>query len=78
MPAGLPPVRPYRDYLAWLADQDGAAALAAWRAHLAGLDGPTPLAGAARATAAATPGRWELAGGGHDGPTAGAGTAAAG
>ncbi|WBB93319.1 amino acid adenylation domain-containing protein [Verrucosispora sp. WMMC514] len=28
----LPPVAPYRDYLAWLSRQDGAAALAAWRA----------------------------------------------
>ncbi|MFD7665831.1 amino acid adenylation domain-containing protein [Streptomyces sp. NPDC059788] len=41
---GLPTVRPYRDYLAWLNGQDRAAAEAAWRAALAGLDGPTLVA----------------------------------
>ncbi len=40
----------YRDYLAWLAEQDDAAARAAWRGALDGLDEPTlvaPVAGAA-------------------------------
>ncbi|MGK5628106.1 amino acid adenylation domain-containing protein [Streptomyces sp. URMC 123] len=39
--AGLPPVTPYREYLAWLARQDTAAAKDAWRRALAGLAGPT-------------------------------------
>ncbi|MFF9473365.1 amino acid adenylation domain-containing protein [Streptomyces roseolus] len=53
--AALPAVRPYRDYLAWLADQDADAAHAAWERALAGLqpslmapdaprDGAAPLA----------------------------------
>ncbi|MGV9712547.1 amino acid adenylation domain-containing protein [Gordonia sp. NPDC003424] len=36
----LPPVRPYRNYIAWLAAQDGEAASTAWRQHL---DGVEPL-----------------------------------
>ncbi|MEV6815449.1 amino acid adenylation domain-containing protein, partial [Micromonospora sp. NPDC051296] len=40
----LPPVRPYRDYLTWLAGQDRAAAIEAWRWHFAGLDGPCLVA----------------------------------
>ncbi|HET9769901.1 MAG TPA: condensation domain-containing protein, partial [Acidimicrobiia bacterium] len=43
-PSGLEPVRPFRDYLAWLAAQDPEAGLAAWREALAGLDGPTLVA----------------------------------
>ena len=38
MAAALPRVTPYRDYLAWLAAQDRAAAIAAWREALAGLE----------------------------------------
>ena len=34
----LPRVTPYRDYLAWIAGQDRAAAIAAWREALAGLE----------------------------------------
>ncbi|MGP3953447.1 amino acid adenylation domain-containing protein [Streptomyces sp. 7N604] len=41
---GLPRVRPYRDYLQWLADQDRDTAEAAWREVLDGLDGPTLVA----------------------------------
>ncbi|HXL94566.1 MAG TPA: amino acid adenylation domain-containing protein [Streptosporangiaceae bacterium] len=41
--AGMLPVAPYRDYLAWLSAQDGAAARDAWRTALAGIDGPTRL-----------------------------------
>ena len=41
----LPAARPYRDYLAWLAARDPAAARAAWRDTLAGLAGPTLVAG---------------------------------
>src|SRR5262249_52951542 len=40
----LPRVTPYRDYLAWLARQDRAAAIAAWREALAGLEEGTHLA----------------------------------
>ncbi|MFD9478345.1 amino acid adenylation domain-containing protein [Streptomyces nojiriensis] len=40
----LPPARPYRDYLRWLAAQDTAAAQQAWREALDGLDGPTLVA----------------------------------
>ncbi|MFK4071529.1 amino acid adenylation domain-containing protein [Streptomyces sp. NPDC029674] len=41
--AGLPPVTPYRDYLAWLAQQDKEAAQEAWRAELSGTDEPTQV-----------------------------------
>ncbi len=43
--AGLPPVAPYRDYLAWLSAQDGDAARDAWGMALAGIEGPTCLTG---------------------------------
>jgi amino acid adenylation domain-containing protein/non-ribosomal peptide synthase protein (TIGR01720 family) len=39
----LPPARPYRDYIEWLARQDRAAAEAFWRRELAGFSAPTPL-----------------------------------
>ncbi|MFI1018396.1 amino acid adenylation domain-containing protein [Streptomyces sp. NPDC020965] len=42
--SGLPPVRPYRDYLAWVARRDTAADARAWSSALAGLDGPTIVA----------------------------------
>jgi hypothetical protein len=42
--ADLPPVVPYRNYLAWLAGQDLDVARAGWREALAGLDEPTLLA----------------------------------
>ncbi|WP_369939098.1 amino acid adenylation domain-containing protein [Xanthomonas medicagonis] len=40
----LAPPAPYRDYLAWLAGRDQAAAERAWREALAGLDEPTLVA----------------------------------
>ncbi|HEX7817151.1 amino acid adenylation domain-containing protein, partial [Dyella sp.] len=40
----LPPVTPYRQYLAWLAGQDSARALDAWRHYLDGVNEPTRLA----------------------------------
>ncbi|WP_055698245.1 non-ribosomal peptide synthetase, partial [Streptomyces silaceus] len=40
-PRDLPSVTSYRDYLAWLDRQDRQEARDAWRAELAGLDGPT-------------------------------------
>jgi len=53
--AALPRATPYRDYLAWLAEQDRERALAAWREALAGLEEATRLAPAHEAarTAAA-------------------------
>ena len=42
--SALPRVTPYRDYLAWIAAQDRAAAIAAWREALAGLEEPTRVA----------------------------------
>ncbi|WP_007509290.1 non-ribosomal peptide synthetase, partial [Pseudofrankia saprophytica] len=51
-----PAARPYEDYLRWLGAQDRDAARAAWRAELAGLDGPTLLAPGAGHRVAAEPG----------------------
>ena len=48
--AALPRVTPYRDYLALIARQDRAAALAAWRESLAGLEEGTRLCAAGRRT----------------------------
>ncbi|GGV37111.1 non-ribosomal peptide synthetase [Streptomyces spectabilis] len=42
--SALPRVRPYRDFLAWLARQDHAAAAAAWARELEGVTEPTRLA----------------------------------
>ncbi|MET8045745.1 amino acid adenylation domain-containing protein, partial [Micromonospora sp. NPDC005215] len=42
--AGMPAVRPYRDYLAWLHDRDREAARRAWTAYLDDLDAPTVVA----------------------------------
>ncbi len=41
--SALPPVRPYRDYIAWLKQRDLAKAEAFWRDSLAGFAHPTPL-----------------------------------
>ncbi|PZT70835.1 hypothetical protein DN402_05835 [Streptomyces sp. SW4] len=46
--SALPPVTPYRAYLAWLAGRDGDAARTAWRTALAGLEEPSLVAGAGR------------------------------
>src|ERR1700674_2279271 len=43
-PEALPRVTPYREYLAWLAAQDRAAAIAAWPGALAGVEGATFVA----------------------------------
>ncbi len=43
-PSALPPAPPYRDYLSWVARQDGDAARDTWRAELAGVDEPTLIA----------------------------------
>ncbi len=42
-PPRLPPARPYRDFIAWLASRDEAAAEAFWCRELAGFAHPTPL-----------------------------------
>ncbi|WP_278194063.1 non-ribosomal peptide synthetase [Streptomyces sp. AN091965] len=42
--SALPRVRPYRDFLVWLAQRDRAAAAAAWARELAGVTEPTRLA----------------------------------
>jgi amino acid adenylation domain-containing protein/non-ribosomal peptide synthase protein (TIGR01720 family) len=39
----MPPPPPYRDYVAWLQEQDPAEAEAFWRARLAALAAPTPV-----------------------------------
>ncbi|WP_162834706.1 non-ribosomal peptide synthetase [Amycolatopsis circi] len=41
--ADLPPMRPYQDYLTWLAAQDQAKAEEFWRARLGGFAAATPL-----------------------------------
>ncbi|HEY6350877.1 MAG TPA: amino acid adenylation domain-containing protein [Candidatus Angelobacter sp.] len=46
---GLPPVRPYADYLRWLAQQDSAAGLEAWKEYLAGVEEGTRVVDAADA-----------------------------
>nr|WP_191910490.1 non-ribosomal peptide synthetase [Microbispora cellulosiformans] len=44
----LPATRPYEEYLAWLNEQDHAAALGEWRSALAGLEDPTLVADSGR------------------------------
>ncbi|MGW3152544.1 condensation domain-containing protein, partial [Streptomyces sp. NPDC001177] len=53
---GLPPVTPYREYLAWLQRQDKEAAREAWRQALAGVDEPTLVAPAEGDPAPVMPG----------------------
>ncbi|XVV08454.1 amino acid adenylation domain-containing protein [Actinoplanes sp. CA-131856] len=55
----LPAPRPYRDYLRWLLGADRAAAEAAWRESLAGLDQPTLVAPGAGAVLDSRPGKLE-------------------
>ncbi|MFJ5837259.1 amino acid adenylation domain-containing protein [Streptomyces shenzhenensis] len=56
-PSALPRVRPYRDYLAWLARQDREAAAHAWSAAFKGLDEPSLIAPGAPEHPAAPPER---------------------
>ncbi|MGE0126450.1 MAG: condensation domain-containing protein, partial [Vicinamibacterales bacterium] len=51
----LPRPTPYRDYLAWIAAQDHAAGLSAWREALSGLEEPTWLAPRERTRTPVTP-----------------------
>ncbi|MFF1925665.1 amino acid adenylation domain-containing protein [Streptomyces sp. NPDC058221] len=52
---GLPVPGSYRDYLAWLDEQDTSAALGAWRRALSGFDEPTLLAPSGRDTGPVIP-----------------------
>ncbi|MFJ9467781.1 amino acid adenylation domain-containing protein [Streptomyces caniferus] len=54
---GMPPAARYRDYLAWLAGQDRAAAEDVWRDMLKGVDEPTRVAPADPSRAAGPPGQ---------------------
>jgi nonribosomal peptide synthetase CepC len=63
-PAGLAPVTPYRDYIAWLSSRDRDAARAAWRGELADATTPTLLAAPGTGTTA-EPGRVEVTLGTH-------------
>ncbi|MFC0449395.1 amino acid adenylation domain-containing protein, partial [Rhodococcus jostii] len=49
-PSSLPRVRGYRDYLAWMQKRDHRASREVWARVLAGVEGPTLLAGASGAT----------------------------
>jgi hypothetical protein len=60
-PTDAPRATPYRDYLAFIAAQDRPAAIAAWRAALAGLDEGTRLAPPDRARAPVAPEQIALA-----------------
>ncbi|XVU29838.1 amino acid adenylation domain-containing protein [Actinoplanes sp. CA-054009] len=55
----LPAPRPYRDYLRWLLGTDRAAAEAAWRESLDGLEQPTLVAPGAGAVLESRPGKLE-------------------
>ncbi|GLP67088.1 dimodular nonribosomal peptide synthase [Streptomyces sp. TUS-ST3] len=57
--SALPRVRPFRDYLQWLARQDRETAVAAWREALDALDGPTLVAPHSAERAPVVPGRLE-------------------
>ncbi|MFF9091398.1 amino acid adenylation domain-containing protein, partial [Streptomyces sp. NPDC014991] len=54
---GMPPVTRYRDYLAWLAGEDRAAAEDVWRRMLKGIDEPTRVAPADPSREPALPGQ---------------------
>ncbi|NYI93925.1 amino acid adenylation domain-containing protein [Streptomonospora nanhaiensis] len=58
----LPRAVPFRDYLAWLSRKDAAAAAAAWREALRGVEGPSRITDALPGTAAAPAGPEEPAG----------------
>ncbi|SDW43401.1 non-ribosomal peptide synthase domain TIGR01720/amino acid adenylation domain-containing protein [Amycolatopsis xylanica] len=56
----LPPVRPFRDYLAWLAAQDAETALGAWKSALDGITEPTLLAPSQPSRVPVPPGKLKL------------------
>ncbi|MFH9045044.1 amino acid adenylation domain-containing protein, partial [Streptomyces sp. NPDC017966] len=53
----LPRVTPYREYLAWLTEQDRAQAEAAWESVISGLEEPTLLAGPTHGEGSSLPDR---------------------
>ncbi len=53
----LSPPRPFSDFIAWLRRRDGSAAEAYWRRRLAGLRGPTRIAGRTGRDAGTVPSR---------------------
>ncbi|WP_446046491.1 condensation domain-containing protein, partial [Streptomyces olivaceus] len=53
--AGLPRIRPYRDYLAWLAERDGAASAAAWEQVFDGFEEPSRVVPAVAGRRPVTP-----------------------
>lgn len=57
---GLPSPHPYRDYIAWLAAQDRAVAIAKWTEYLHGVSAPLMVADATAATGDSVPEKSEL------------------
>ncbi|KKC04166.1 non-ribosomal peptide synthetase [Mycobacterium nebraskense] len=57
---GLPTPRPYRDYIAWLARQDRAAAIAQWTEYLRGVSAPLMVADGTVAAGDGVPEKTEL------------------
>jgi mycobactin peptide synthetase MbtF len=57
---GLPPVRPYRDYIVWLAEQDRTSAIAKWNEYLDDVSGPLMVADGAVAAGDGVPEKMEL------------------
>ncbi|WP_061010580.1 non-ribosomal peptide synthetase [Mycolicibacterium mucogenicum] len=57
---GLPTPRPYRDYIAWLVQQDRAAATAKWTEYLRGVSGPLMVADGAVVAGDDVPEKTEL------------------
>lgn len=53
--SALPPARPYRDYIVWLAQQDRGAVLARWREYLSSVSGPLIMAEKAVAAGTVVP-----------------------
>ncbi|MFJ8620806.1 condensation domain-containing protein, partial [Streptomyces clavifer] len=58
--SALPRLRPYRDYLAWIAGRDRGASLAAWREAFAGFDEPATVIPAVKDRAPVIPGKVEF------------------
>ena len=57
---GLPTPRPYRDYIAWLAQQDRASAMARWTEYLHGVSGPLMVADGTTAARDGVPEKTDL------------------
>jgi mycobactin peptide synthetase MbtF len=57
---GLPQVRPYRDYIVWLAEQDRGSAIAKWNQYVHGVSGPLMVADGTVAAGDGVPEKTEL------------------